>query len=426
MNERTLVMLLAGGRGSRLGILAAHRAKPAVPFGGLYRIIDFALSNVMHSKLRYVGVLTQYRPASLMNHLADGSPWDLGGHTARLKILPPYQGRQDFDWYTGTADAVYQNLALIKRYKPRRVLVLSGDHIYHMNYREMLDYHSEMNAVATVAAMPVPWEETHRFGILVPDDDGRLTRFQEKPEGRAFSNLASMGIYVFDADVLVEELVRVHQAGGNDFGGHLIPGLLERSDRIFVHPFEGYWRDVGTLDSYWQANMDLLDPDSGVDLPSWKARTNMDYESLHAMPPSWVAPDAELDISVVSPGCRIEGRVSRSVLSPGVVVEPGAVVEDSVIMHRTVIRAGSRVTRAVVDKHVEIGRDVTAGSHDEAAPANVDTPGHLSSGIIVIGKRVKVAARARIGANVVIHPEATVPAGDIPHGATVRQGPSRK
>jgi glucose-1-phosphate adenylyltransferase len=419
MNERTLVMLLAGGRGSRLNILAADRAKPAVPFGGLYRIIDFALSNVMHSKLRYVGVLTQYRPSSLMNHLADGSSWDLAGHTAKLKILPPYQGREDFDWYSGTADAVYQNLALIKRHKPKRVLILSGDHIYNMSYREMLDFHDRNNAVATIAAMPVPWEETHRFGILVPDDDGRLVRFQEKPKEDAFSNMASMGIYVFDAEVLTEELIRTHRSGGNDFGGHLIPGLLERSDRIFIHPFEGYWRDVGTLDSYWQANMDLLDPASGVPLPDWRARTNMDYESLHAMPPSWVAPDAELDRCVVSPGCRLEGRVSRSVLSPGVVVEAGAVVEESVIMHRTVIRAGARVIRAVVDKHVEIGAGAVVGSRDADAPANVQDPDHLSTGISVVGKNVTIAAGARLGANVIVHPDVDVPAGDVPHGATI-------
>lgn len=418
-NERTLVMLLAGGRGSRLNILAAERAKPAVPFGGLYRIIDFALSNVMHSKLRYVGVLTQYRPSSLMNHLGNGSSWDLAGHTAKLKILPPYQGRGDFDWYSGTADAVYQNLGLIRRYKPRRVLILSGDHIYNMNYREMIDAHEDNGAVATIAAMPVPWEETHRFGILVPDDDGRLVRFQEKPKEKAFSNMASMGIYVFDTDVLVEELRRTHESGGNDFGGHLIPGLLERSDRIFIHPFEGYWRDVGTLDSYWQANMDLLDPASGMSLPEWKTRTNMDYESLHAMPPSWVAQDAELIRSVVSPGCRLEGRVSRSVLSPGVVVEPGAVVEDSVIMHRTVIRAGAQVIRAVVDKHVEIGAGAIVGSRDAKAPANIETPDHLSTGITVIGKQVTIAAGARLGANVIVHPDARIPAEDVPHGTTI-------
>ena len=419
MNERTLVMLLAGGRGSRLNILAAHRAKPAVPFGGLYRIIDFALSNVMHSKLRYVGVLTQYRPSSLMNHLADGSPWDLAGHTAKLKILPPYQGRQDFDWYSGTADAVYQNLALIRRYRPTRVLILSGDHIYSMNYREMLRFHDENDAVATIAAMPVPWEETHRFGILVPDEHGRLVRFQEKPKEEAFSNLASMGIYVFDTDVLVEELVRIHKSGGNDFGGHLIPGLLERSDRIFVHPFTGYWRDVGTLDSYWQANMDLLDPTSGMDLTTWRTRTNMDYESLDKMPPSWISDAAELDRSMVSPGCRIEGRVSRSVLSPGVKVEPGAVVEDSVIMHRTVIRAGARVIRCVVDKHVEIGRDAVVGARDADAPPNRQDPTHLSTGITVVGKLVKIAPGARLGANVIVHPGAAVPAEDVPHGATI-------
>jgi len=417
--ERTLVMLLAGGRGSRLGILAADRAKPAVPFGGLYRIIDFALSNVMHSKLRYVGVLTQYRPSSLMNHLANGSSWDLAGHTAKLKILPPYQGREDFDWYSGTSDAVFQNLALIRRYRPKRVLILSGDHIYRMNFRKMLDFHEERGAAATLAAMPVPWEETHRFGILVPDDDGRVKQFQEKPKEKAFSNLASMGIYVFDADVLTEELIRTHKAGGNDFGGHLIPGLLARSNSVFIHRFEGYWRDVGTLDSYWAANMDLLDPASGMDLSTWKVRTNMDYESLHAMPPTWVSATADLDRSVVSPGCRLEGRVSRSVLSPGVVVEPGAVVEDSVIMHRTVIRAGARVVRAVVDKHVEIGAGALVGSRDASAAPNAANPDHLSTGITVVGKRVSIAAGARLGANVIVRPGAAVPAEDVPDGATI-------
>lgn len=420
--ERTLVMLLAGGRGSRLNILAAHRAKPAVPFGGLYRIIDFALSNVMHSKLRYVGVLTQYRPTSLMNHLEDGSPWDLAGHTAKLKILPPYQGRAEFDWYHGTSDAIYQNLNIIRRYNPDRVLILSGDHIYRMDYREMLETHRSSGAALTIAAMEVPWDETDRFGVIVADEDGKVVQFQEKVKN-ASSNLASMGVYVFDTKVLVNELVRTHQAGGNDFGNHLIPGMLERGFPMYIHRFSGYWRDVGTLDSFWSANMDLLDGKSGLDIMDWNLRTNLGYEDLHAMPPSYISPDAEVSSSVISPGCRIEGKVIHSVLSPGVVVEKGAVVEDSVVMHKTTIQAKARVTRSVIDKHVNIGRDAVVGAHRTPQGPNLETPTHLSSGITVIGKRASVGTRVKVGCNVIFHPDVAVNMGEVRDGETVKPGP---
>lgn len=421
MSDSTLVMLLAGGRGSRLNILATHRAKPAVPFGGLYRIIDFALSNVMNSGLRRVGVLTQYKPASLMKHLGDGEPWDLNGHAARLKILPPYQGRGDFDWYSGTADAVYQNLYLIRRYKPKLVLILSGDHIYHMDYRSMLEQHRHRRAALTVAAMEVPWEETSRFGIIVTDGEDNIVGFQEKPK-EAKSNMASMGIYVFNTDVLVEALERTHKRGENDFGSHLIPGLLAGGAKLCIHHFSGYWRDVGTIDSLWQANMDILKGVGGLNPAEWHVRTNLEYENISAMPPAYVGPEGTALGSLVSPGCRIMGRVENSVLSPGVVVGEGAVVKDSVIMHKSRIGSGSRVLRSIIDKHVVLGDGVSIGLPEPCSEANRESPTHLSTGITVIGRDARLEAGVRLGANVIVHPDLVVLAasGPVGNGETLK------
>lgn len=414
---RTLVMLLAGGRGTRLNILAAHRAKPAVPFAGVYRIIDFALSNCMDAKLNAVGVLTQYRPLSLMNHLADGAPWDMSGRTGTLKIMPPYQASADFDWYHGTADAVYQNLNFIWRHRPERVLILSGDHIYHMNYRQMIEFHAAEQADLTIAAMPVPWEETSRFGIIVADEKRNIVEFQEKPK-EARSNLASMGIYVFKTEVLLDELHRAHHNGGTDFGGDVIPSMLGRR-KLCAYPFEGYWRDVGTIDSYFDANMDLLKPNTPLNLGDWKVRTNLAYESVHAMPPAKVTPQASVRNSLISQGCIVEGKVENSILSPGVVVEKGAVVADSIVMHRSSIGAGAKVVRSIVDKHVRIGAGSIVGSYDQAAP-NKLYPTHLVAGLVVVGKNTTVPEGIEIGPNVIIYPEvkerhfsgASVPAGE--------------
>lgn len=418
MNQ-TFVMLLAGGRGTRLNILGANRAKPAVPFGGMYRIIDFALSNCMHGGLTRVGVLTQYRPLSLNRHLKDGSHWDMAGKYGLLRNLPPFQAAGDFDWYRGTADAVAQNLDFMRRYNPKRVLVLSGDHIYRMDYRKMVDFHKANKAALTVAAMPVPMEETHRFGILAHDDQQRITQFQEKPR-KALSNLASMGIYVFDFAVLDKALQEMSQNGGTDFGKHVIPGMLGKYDS-FVYPFEGYWRDVGTIDSYFDANMDLLNPDSGIDLFSWRTRTNLAYEGASSMPPARIKPDASATQSLISRGCYIAGKVTRSILSPGVMVEAGATVEDSIIMHRSVIRKGARVVRSIVDKHCEIGAGAQVGIPGGAIP-NKATPEHLTSGLVVVGRQAQVPANAAIGGNVIVHPNVT--AGDftsllVPEGETV-------
>jgi len=418
---RTLVMLLAGGRGTRLNILAAHRAKPAVPFAGMYRILDFTLSNCMNARLGRVGVLTQYRPQSLVNHLGSGEHWDMAGKTGVLKILPPYQASDDFDWYHGTADAVYQNLNFIWRYKPERVLILSGDHIYRMDYRQMLDQHREAGSAITIAAMPVPWEETHRFGIIVADEQRRVVGFQEKPK-QARSNLASMGIYVFETEVLLDELKRMAASGGTDFGADVIPSALERR-RIGVFPFTGYWRDVGTIDSYFDANRDVLKPDSGIQLAQWKVRTNLLYESVYAMPPAAVRPGGKLKESLVSAGCQVAGKVERSILSPGVVVEKGAEVSDCIVMHRAVIRAGARVVRAIVDKRCIVGEGAVVGSYETAIP-NAEFPSHLSSGLVVMGKAADVPAGATVGANTIVFPGASgADFGDaVPPGSTIRPG----
>jgi glucose-1-phosphate adenylyltransferase len=421
MSRSTLVMLLAGGRGSRLDILASQRAKPAVPFGGLYRIIDFALSNVMNSGLRTVGVLTQYRPASLMKHLGNGEPWDLDGHTARLKVLPPYQGQGDFDWYSGTADAVYQNRYILRRYKPSHVLILSGDHIYNMDYRRMLDEHKARGAHLTIAAMEVPWEECSRFGIILTDAADRITGFQEKPK-EAKSNLASMGIYIFDAEVLSEALEANHRRGGNDFGAHVIPALLEEGKQLYIHRFQGYWKDVGTIDSYWQANMDLLEDSAELNPSRWRARTNLAYEDIHAMPPAYIAPGAKVVRSLLSPGCRIFGTVEHSVLSPGVTVGEKAVIRDSIVMHKAKVEAGAQVLRSVVDKHVRIGEGTKVGTLDPVPVPNKENPANLSTGITVIGKGASIGAGVSLGGNVIVHPEVKIPdrAAPVPDGATIK------
>lgn len=415
---KTLVMLLAGGRGTRLNILGAHRAKPAVPFGGLYRIVDFALSNCMHARMRTVGVLTQYRPVSLLSHLGDGSHWDMNGKAGRLKNLPPFQASADFDWYHGTADAVYQNLNFIRRYSPRRILVLSGDHIYRMDYRRMVEHHEAQGAAVTLAAMPVPPEETHRFGIIVDDADGNVVEFQEKPKV-ARGNLASMGIYIFDTDVLIRELEESAGRGGTDFGRDVIPGILGR-EKMCTYRFEGYWRDVGTIDSLFTANLDLLDVGSGIDLGAWRARTNLEYEGVRSMPPAGILPGARVVESMVSPGCVVEGTVERSILSPGVRVARGASVVDSIVMHRSIIGVGATVARSIVDKHCVIGDGVVLAGSPGGEP-NRETPEHLAAGLVVVGRCAALPAGLTVGTNSIIHPNVCVDdfTANVPAGATV-------
>ncbi len=415
----TAVMLLAGGGGTRLSILAHLRAKPAVPFGGMYHIIDFTLSNVMNSGIGSVGVLTQYKPLSLMGHLGTGEPWDMVGRTRGIKILPPRTGERDSDWYKGTADAIRQNIDHMRRGDPEQVLILSGDHIYYMDYGQMLRFHRERGAHLTIAMREVPWEETRQFGVARTDASGRIVEWQEKPE-KASSNLASMGIYAFDTAYLLDALRTMK---GNDFGHDLIPSAVG-NDRVYAYPFEGYWKDVGTLQAYWEANRDLLDSASGVDLNKWRVRTNLEeIGRLGDRPPARIAPSGKVVASLLSPGCVIEGEVVRSVLSPGVRVARGARVVDSVLMHDTSVGKNSNVVRTIADKKVTIGEGASIGGESAGAPANREFREHLFTGLAVIGKHAIVPDRAIVGTNVIVFPhadESLFPSRSIEAGSTIR------
>jgi glucose-1-phosphate adenylyltransferase len=398
--RKTLAILLAGGVGSRLNILAHSRAKPAVPFGGIYRIIDFTLSNVVNSGLNHVAVLTQYKPLSLMDHIANGAAWDFIGRLHSAKILPPRTGQKDSDWYKGTADAVRQNLDYIHNHLPERVLILSGDHIYHMDYSRMVNFHKNQAADLTIAMMQVPKEMTHHFGIAVTNELGRLVEWQEKPK-QAKSTLASMGIYVFNYDFL---LYCLRHVPGNDFGHDVITKVM-KSHRIFAFPFEGYWRDVGTLQAYWEASMDLLNPDSGLEIYRWSTYTNVEEEGRKGDRPSTrICRHANVKDSIISHGCVIEGEVQRSILSPGVHVRPGARVKDSVIMHDSLVGAGSVLDKVIVDKQARIGTGCEIGIGNEKIP-NRAFPEHLSEGLTVIGKKAEVPDGSVIGKNCIIFPE---------------------
>ncbi len=410
---RVLAVILAGGEGTRLSILSEKRAKPAVPFAGKYRIIDFVLSNCVNSDLYNVAVLTQYRPHSLNDHLGIGRPWDLDRTRGGLRVFQPYQGRREGDWYRGTADAVYQNLPFLDT-SADTVLILGGDHIYKMDYREMLAFHRDNNADLTVGVLHVPKEEIHRFGILSADKSGRITDFKEKPKTSA-SNLASMGIYVFKANVMREILsgtpelatpgIAPAPSAGRpmDFGKDVIPAMIH-THQVFAFPFQGYWVDVGTIQSYWDTNMELLDPEPPLDLydPAWTIHTRSEER-----PPVRMGPGAELDRTLLSNGCVIEGRVERSVLSPGVRVGKGACVRDSIIFNDTVIEDGAVVDRAIIDKGVVIGANAVVGEGPLDVP-NRQFPDRVNTGITLVGKSAAVPAGVRIGRNVIVTPDRTV------------------
>lgn len=400
MND-VLAMILAGGQGDRLSVLSEQRAKPAVVFGGQYRIIDFVLSNCGNSAIDKVAVLTQYRPRSLMNHVGSGRAWGLDTLDSSIQILQPYLGRADMDWYQGTADAVYQNLYVIEESRAREVLILAGDHIYLTSYRNMIAYHRSQAADATVAVYSVPREEAHRFGVLDLDQDGRVVDFQEKPK-QPRSPWVSMGVYVFNKDVLVEQLQADADAGGgsaHDFGRNIIPRMYE-THRVFGYQYQGYWRDVGTIQSYWSANMDLLLPNPAFDLddPDLRLRT-----AGAILPPARIGATARVSSSLISPNAQVDGSVTRSVISPGVIIEEGATVRDSVIQHRCVIRSGALVDRSILDKEVTVGRNAVVGEGDDSV-ANFERPDIVNTGITIVGKRVTIPAGMRVGRNVVIGP----------------------
>ncbi len=396
-----LVLLLAGGIGSRLNILVGHRAKPAVPFGGLYRIIDFSLSNVMNSGLTRVGVLTQYKPLSLMRHIGTGEAWDFTGRTRGVKILPPRTGEKDSDWYKGTADAIRQNIDFIQANPSEQVLILSGDHIYQMDFAAMLAYHRHKKADITIGMMVVPRSEIHQFGAGIVDTENRIIDWEEKPEVPR-TNLASMGIYVFDTEYLLRTLGRDKREV--DFGMHIVPRAIEK-DRVFAYPFYGYWRDVGTIQSYWETNMDLIPEDSRISPEEWGIRPNPEAEGrpMDRAPARYIG-GCTVRSSMISAGSIIEGTVINSVLSPGVHVRKGAVVRDSVIFEDCVIGEGSVVDLVICDKRVQIGARAIVGHGEDRDQPNQDYPKHLYTGITLIGKEAVVPDRVRIGRNCIVRP----------------------
>jgi len=397
---KVLAFILAGGEGSRLSVLTAKRTKPAVPFAGKYRIIDFTLSNCVNSGIYNVGILTQYRPRSLNDHIGIGRPWDLDRMNGGVQLLQPYLGRKDMDWYKGTADAVYQNLNLVHRYKVGHVLVLSGDHIYRMDYGPMLRFHEEKGADLTVAAIKVKPEEVLRFGMLSVDKEGRVVGFQEKPtelqtQGPILS-LASMGVYVFNPSVLgqrLEEDTR-RRRSSHDFGKDIIPRMLDLDDKAYAYPFSGYWVDIGTIQAYWEAHMDLLLDDPPFDLydPDWVVHTRSEER-----PPARVNTGATIVRSLVSNGSVVDGTVEHSVLSPGVQVGPGALVRYSIIMTDTIIGERAVVDHAVLDKNIVVGARSHVGFGDDYTPN--ETQPDLCTGITVVGKNAIIPAGIKIGRN---------------------------
>jgi len=414
---RTVAVILAGGEGRRLSILSQKRAKPAVPFAGKYRIIDFTLSNCVNSGIYHVGIATQYRPRSLHDHIRVGRPWDLDRATGGVTLLQPYLGRSDSDWYQGTADAIHQNLDFIRRPRPQDALILSGDHIYKMNYDNLLRFHREYQADCTIAVRHVPLDEASRYGVMVVDEDYRVIEFEEKSPTPS-STLASMGVYAFTLDALGQALHDDLQDSHSerDFGKNIIPRMLAQGQRIYAFPYSGYWVDVGTVQAYWEAHMDLLGDEPLLDLldRDWIIHTRSEE-----CPPVNIRTGATVSHSLISDGCVIEGSVEFSVLSPGVQVERGAVVRHSIIMNDAIIHAGAVVDRSVIDKRVTIGRDVHLGwGHDYT----VNTLGNLATGITLVGKNAELPPGLRVGRNCVLTgdlQESDFTAETIPSGAIV-------
>jgi glucose-1-phosphate adenylyltransferase len=396
--SKVLAVILAGGQGERLSLLSQKRAKPAVPFAGKYRIIDFTLSNCVNSGITNVAVLTQYRPHSLHDHIGIGKPWDLDRQQGGIFLLQPYIGRQESEWYQGTADAVYQNLDFIMEARYDYVLVLAGDHIYRMDYGPMIAFHQQHNADVTMGAVVVPLEEGHRFGILETDAENRVTAFAEKP-AEPRGTLGSMGIYVFSRETLVKMLIDDEdddsQATRHDFGHDIIPAMLERNQRVYAYPFTGYWQDVGTIQSYWEAHMDLLNARPAFDLydPTWIIHTRSEER-----PPAHIHGNAQVHNSLISHGCIIKGQVEHSVLSPGVIVEEGAQIRDSIILFDTVIKAGSVIEKAIFDKEVVVGQNCKIGYGDDYTPNKLEAS-RLNTGITLIGKRAHLPDQLTVGRN---------------------------
>ena len=403
-----IAMLLAGGQGSRLGVLTADVAKPAVSFGGKYRIIDFPLSNCINSGVDTVGVLTQYQPLRLNTHIGIGIPWDLDRNVGGVSILPPYEKSTSSEWYKGTANAIYQNLRYMEQYNPDYVLILGGDHIYKMDYEVMLDFHKANNADVTLATIPVPLEEASRFGVVITDEHKKIQEFEEKPE-HPRSNLASMGIYIFSWPVLREALLKLKDQPACDFGKHIIPYCHEQGKRIFAYEYNGYWKDVGTLGSYWESNMELIDliPVFNLYEEFWKIYTKSDR-----IPPQYIAKDAVVDKAIIGEGCEIYGEVHNSVIGCGVTIEKGAVVRDSIIMSSTTIGAGTTVDKSIIAEGVTVGKNCELGIGEEKE--NKVKPSVYAFGLVTIGEDSVIPDGVKIGKNTAIS-GITEPA-DYPNG----------
>ena len=386
IKKEMIAMLLAGGQGSRLGVLTEKVAKPAVAFGGKYRIIDFPLSNCINSGIDTVGVLTQYQPLRLNTHIGIGIPWDLDRNEGGVTVLPPYEKSTSSEWYTGTANAIFQNMDYMEQYNPDYVLILSGDHIYKMDYSKMVDFHKQHEADATIAVLEVPWEEAPRFGIMSANPDGTIYEFAEKPK-EPKSNLASMGIYVFTWSKLRKYLIDNENDEGatKDFGKNIIPAMLENKEKMVAYHFDGYWKDVGTIDSLWEANMDVLDPKVPLDLldDNWKI-----YSRNPVMPPHYAGPSSQIQNSMVAEGCEIYGMVDFAVLFAGVVIEEGAIVRDSIIMPNTIIKKGAVIEYSIVGENCVIGE----GAHIGERPELIEDKSQW--GVAVIGHNVNVSDKA--------------------------------
>ncbi|MDD3278893.1 MAG: glucose-1-phosphate adenylyltransferase [Lachnospiraceae bacterium] len=418
IKKEMIAMLLAGGQGSRLGVLTQKVAKPAVAFGGKYRIIDFPLSNCINSGIDTVGVLTQYQPLRLNTHIGIGIPWDLDKNVGGVTVLPPYEKSANSEWYTGTANAIYQNMAYMETYNPDYVLILSGDHIYKMDYEVMLDYHKANKADVTIACMPVPIEEASRFGVMITDENGRINEFEEKPE-HPRSNLASMGIYIFSWKALKESLNALKDQKNCDFGKHILPYCRDNGKRLFAYEFNGYWKDVGTLGSYWEANMELIDiiPEFNLYEEFWKIYTKGDV-----IRPQYISADASIDRSIIGEGSEIYGEVHNSVIGADVRIEKGTVIRDSIVMRHSRIGENTHVDKAIIAENVAIGKDVVIGVGEEAP--NVAKPQVYAFGIATIGENTVVPSGVKIGRNTAISGVTTLadyPNGELPSGGVIAE-----
>lgn len=416
-------MLLAGGQGSRLGVLTSDVAKPAVSFGGKYRIIDFPLSNCINSGIDTVGVLTQYQPLVLNSHIGIGIPWDLDRNSGGVTILPPYERSDNSEWYTGTANAIYQNLKYMESYEPDYVLILSGDHIYKMDYEAMLDFHKLNGADVTIAAIPVPMEEASRFGIVVTDDKRRITEFEEKP-AKPSSNLASMGIYIFSWEVLKDALIALKNQSNCDFGKHIIPYCFDKKKNLYAYEFNDYWKDVGTLGSYWEANMELIDliPEFNLYEEFWKI-----YTKQATIEPQYISGNAYVEKAIISAGAEIYGTVKNCVIGAGVVIGEGTEVHDSIIMAGTKIGEHCYIEKAIIAEDCVLGDNITMGAGEEA-PSELNESVY-SFGLVTVGAKSVIPSGVTIGKNTAIKGETSedeYPDGKLPAGGFIVKGGDEK